>query len=184
MIVTERNSKESGFSLIELLIVSVILLVILGIMSAIVAGVQSSYQTYRERSTKHNDALAAMSLITRTIRNAGNNTASGALVPTGSDRLQVRSDWTLADGVLDDAFENVEFYVQNEILFIADKGPAPNVSELSAEIESIAFEYFDSGGSTAAVPADASMVKVTLNIVGEPVPLVSSVGIRGKIQPK
>jgi prepilin-type N-terminal cleavage/methylation domain-containing protein len=180
----DRDNRESGFSLIELLIVSVILLMILGIMAGIVSGVQSSYRTYRQRSAKHNDALAALNIITRTIRNAGNNTASGALIPTGSNRLQVRSDWTEADGALDDPFENVEFYVQDDILFIADKGPAPNVSELSAEIQSVAFEYFDSGGSIASVPADAAMVKVTVNIVDEPVPLVAAVGVRGKIQPK
>jgi Tfp pilus assembly protein PilW len=179
-----KKRREQGFSLIELLIVSVILVFVLGMMATIVAGVQSSYRTFRERASKHNDALAALNLITRIIRNAGDNTTQTALTATGNNRLQIVSDWATTDNALDDRFENVEFYVSNNILYLKDNNTSPSTLELAPNIQSITFAYYDSTGASTTVMTDVAMVRVTLTIVGESSPMVSNVIVRGKIQTK
>lgn len=178
------NKKEQGFSLIELLIVSVIMLMILGIMATIVTGVQSNYRVYRDRAAKHTDALASLNLITRVIRNAGNNTTQTALTATGNNRLRVKSDWTTTDNALDDNLEDVDFYVLNNVLCMVVNGSTSTTVDLSANIQSISFEYFDATGTATSTMSQVAKVRVTLAILGENQTLVSNVAIRGKIQPK
>ena len=67
------KKSEAGFSLIELLIVSVIIVFIIGMIGGIVTGVQRSYSKQRVQTEALNDATAALDMITRLIRMAGNN---------------------------------------------------------------------------------------------------------------
>lgn len=180
----KTRKNEQGFSLIELLIVSVILLMILGIMAIIVSGVQSNYRTYRARAEKHTDALASLNLISRVIKNAGNNTTQPALTATGNNRLQIKSDWTTTDNSLDDSLEDVDFYVNNNTLYMVANGTSPTTVELSANIQSINFEYFDANGASTSTMSQVARVRVTLSIMGENQSLVSEIAIRGRIQPK
>lgn len=177
-------TNDQGFSLIELLIVSVILLVILGIMATIISGVQSNYRVYRERAAKHTEALASLNLITRIIRNAGDNTTQTAFTATGNNRLRIKSDWTNSDNALDDAFEDVEFYVSNQILYMVNNGSTTSTVELAQNIESITFEYFDTNGATTSTMINVARIRVTIVISGESQPLVSNASVRKMIQPK
>lgn len=179
-----KHKDEQGFSLIELLIVTVVLLIVLGILATIISGVQSSYATHRERAAKHTDALASLNLITRIIRNAGSNTTQTALTATGSNRLRVKSDWTISDDALDDPFEDVEFYVSNNVLYMTNVSPITNTVELAQNIESISFEYFDSNGASTTNMASVVRVRFALTITGDSESLVSEVGVRKMIQPR
>lgn len=178
------KTNEQGFSLIELLFVSVIMLFVLGIMATIVSGVQSNYRVFRDRAERHTDAMASLNLITRIIRNAGDNTTQTALTATGNSRLQVKSDWTTEDNSLDDAFENVEFYVSNNILYLVSNGSSTTTAELAQNIQSITFEYFDTNGATTTTMTNVAKVRVTLTLAGESKTLVGTASVRKMIQPK
>ena len=180
----KKKTNEEGYSLIELLTVSVILLIILGIISTVVSGVQSNYRVQRERAEKHYEALASMNLITKILKVAGNKTTQPALTPTGSNRLQIISDWNPADDAVDDVFENVQFYVSDNKLLMIDASSGTTPNELARNIQSITFEYFDVGGASTAVMTNVAMVRVTISIIGEPQPLISNISLRGKIQPR
>jgi Tfp pilus assembly protein PilW len=181
-----KRINEAGFSLVELMIVSVVLLTILSILAAIVGGVQSNYNARRERSAQMSDATAAMDLITRVLRNAGNNTTQVALTPTGSNRLIVKGDWNPADGALDDPFENVEFLVSGDTLNLIDySGATPITSQITEDIYSIYFQYLDANGNTTATMAQVSRVRSTITIGDENARTITSdIAIRNRIQPK
>lgn len=153
----ENKTKQNtaGFSLIELLIVSVILVFIIGIISGIVTNVQSSFTRQRPRTEALNDATAALDIITRLIRTAGNNPNSiGGLQPIDPGTtdggiyrtIQIRSDWrgstisSLPDGDINDPFEDIKFFVQNNTLM---KKEAADVSavEFLANVNSMQFVY-------------------------------------------
>ena len=179
-----RFQNEAGFSLIELLIASVVLLDILGILATIVSGVQSAYRGSRNRVERQMDALASLNLITRVIRNAGNNTTQIPFTATGNNRLQVKSDWVVENNSLSDPFENVDFYVSDNILYMTSVGSSSTTAELAKNIESINFAYFDSNGITTSTMSSVARVQVSITINGESQPLISNVGVRKMIQPK
>ena len=56
--------------------------------------------------------------------------------------------------------------------------------ELANNIQSIGFEYCDASGATTTNMSSVARVRITLSIIGESQPLISSVGLRGKIQPR
>lgn len=61
--IKEMNSNMKGFSLVELLIVTVILVITLGIISGIISRVQKSYNEQRPRIEAVSDANAALDTI-------------------------------------------------------------------------------------------------------------------------
>jgi Tfp pilus assembly protein PilW len=178
----DPHRDQQGFSLIELLIVCVIMIVILGIMGTVISGVQSNYITYRQRAAKHTDAMSSLNLMTQIIRNAGSNTAQVALIATGSNRLRVKADWTNADNDLNDPFEDVDFYVSNNTLYMSSTGSG--AIELSQNIQAVSFAYYDVNGAATANMTSVARVKVTLTIAGEGQTLTANASIRELIQPK
>ena len=174
--------NEKGFSLIELLIVSVVMLIVLGIMATIVSGVQSNYRNYRQRAEKHTDALASLKLITKIIRNAGDNSTQTALTATGNNRLQIKTSLASSNEELADEFGNVEFYSSNNILYIVTNGAAP--VELSQNVQAIKFDYFDANGAVTTNMTNVARVRVTVTMANESQPLIEVATVRKMIQPK
>jgi Tfp pilus assembly protein PilW len=158
-----RKSGESGFSLVELLVVCVILVLILGIIAVTVTGIQSSYDERRRRSEELTDGAAALDLLTRVIRVAGANTNQQALTPNGSSQLRIRADWNPVDSTFNGDFEDVTFFLSNNSLFM--KNETTNVpTELTTNVNFLKFEYFDSNGAATTDPAKIAVVKTTLTI--------------------
>ena len=185
LFVPDRKT-ENGFSLVELLIVSVMLLIILGIMTTIVSGVQSSYNEKRESTARLSDATAAIDLISRVLRNAGNNTTATSLIPTGNNRVIVKGDWNPSDNDLNDPFENVEFMFSQKTLFLIDHSTStPVVSAISEDVSALTFEYYNANGNMTTDMSQVVKIKVTLSIgVSNPQTLNSVIAIRNKVQPK
>jgi type II secretory pathway pseudopilin PulG len=177
---TNQNKNESGFSLIELLIVSVILVFIIGIIVGIITGVQRNYTQQRAQTEAINDATAALDLMTRLIRTAGNNpnNISGfqALNP-GTDisgiyrAIQIRSDWrgvtmdSFPDGDTNDPFENIYFFVQNGKLMKQEATDMIAVEFLD-NVDSIQFVYYDTNNNLitnpSASPTSISRIDIRL----------------------
>jgi type II secretory pathway pseudopilin PulG len=166
---TPLNKKESGFSLIELLVVSVILVFIIGIIGGIVMGVQRSYSQQRVQTEAINDATAALDMLIRLIRTAGNNPYSisgfqaldpGTAVGGVYQTIRLRSDWrgttmdSLPDGDTDDPFENTYFVVENGKLMKQEATDTGTVEFLD-NVNSISFFYYDTNNTLITNPASS-----------------------------
>lgn len=180
---THKN-RESGFSLIELLIVTVILAFTIGIITGIVTGVQRSYSQHRPRTEALNDATAALDFLTRLIRTAGNNpkgisglqpidpgTTVGGIYKT----IRIRSDWrgstmsSLPDGDINDPFEDVIFSVSNNKLMKKESGDTSAVEFLD-NVSYLQFIYYDTNNImiTDPVTNHTQITRIDITIIMSP----------------
>ena len=166
------RSGEAGFSLIELMVVCVVLVIILGVIVSIITNTQSSYAASQQRTEAINDASAAMDTLSRLLRNAGNNTD---LVPVAADPnndgvfedVQIRGDWNPADGALDDAYENIKFRVNNGVLEKNEPSDGAAWVPFEGNVQSITFRYFDKDNNAITAPQanEAQIVGVRAMLV-------------------
>lgn len=177
----EQRKSEFGFSLIELLITSTILVVIIGIISGIVTSVQRSYNIQRPRTESLNDATAALDTMTRLIRMAGNNpngisglqaidpeTAVGGIYQT----IHIRADWrgstmsSYPDGDITDPFEDIRFLVQNNKLMKQETSDAAPVEFLD-NIGYLQFVYYDTNNTliTDPVTNQNSISRIEITVI-------------------
>lgn len=154
---------ESGFSIVELLVVCVILVIILGMIGLVVNGLQSSYGERRAKAEQLNDGSAAIDLLTRVVRVAGANTTSQALTPTGTSQLRIRSDWNPVDGAFNGQYEDTSFYVSNNSLFMKNE-TTNQLTEVIANVKSLTFQYYTSAGVATTTPSQIARVKVSLEV--------------------
>jgi type II secretory pathway pseudopilin PulG len=193
------DKRQAGFSLIELLIVSVILMFIIGIISGIVTSAQFSYTRQRQRTESLNDATAALDTLTRLIRMAGNNplnigglqaidpgTADGGVYRT----IRIRSDWrgstmsSMPDGDISDPFEDIKFFVQNNKLMKREPSDASDVEYLD-NVLSLQFVYFDTNNALIINPAanSAAITRIEITVITQspgtpPITFTSSAFVR------
>ncbi len=182
----DQKSKESGFSLIELLIVSVIVVFIIGMIGGIVTGVQRSYSQQRQRTEALNDATAALDMISRLIRTAGNNPngVSGLqpIDPGTADgggiyrTIRIRSDWrsstmnSLPDGDITDPFEDVIFSVSNNKLMKQEPSDTGGAVEFLDKVSNLQFIYYDTNNTMITNPAtnNTQIARIDLTIIMSP----------------
>ena len=168
-----RHRAEAGFSLIELLIVMSIMVIVLGILGSVVQGVETIYAKQRPRTESINNANAALDMMMRLIRLAGNNLNGTGISPgsAGADGLyhtiRIQTDWNSAVG-LGGIYEDTTFSVSNNVLQIQD-GANPPASYLNG-IGSITFTYYDNTNTLIADPVEnndkISLVKIDLTTAG------------------
>ena len=166
MNIGQQRVKETGFTLIELLIVSVIMVFTIGIIATILANIQKTSSQQQARTEAVNDATAALDMITRLIRAAGNNPAAiDPLVPIDPEApvggfyktIHIQADWcgyiTSAppDGDIEDPYEDVRFFVQNNILMKQEASDTDPVEFLDNVID-MQFIYYDTNNTMIADP--------------------------------
>ena len=179
-----NKSKESGFSLIELVIVSVILVFTIGIIGGIVIGVQRSYTQQRPRIEALNDATAALDMMTRLIRTAGNNPSGisglqpidpGTPVSGIYNTIRIRSDWrgttlsSLPDGDITDPFEDIIFSVSNNKLMKKEPSDTSAVEFLN-NVSYMQFLYYDTNNMIIVDPTtnDTQICRIDITIIISP----------------
>ncbi len=164
---TSKNQRESGFSLIELIIAMTITLVVLGIATTLIA--QSL--NVRTRANENVDALAdaerALNIMSREIAQAGFNLTDNGIVAAdsitdanGNSTIRIRANLNKFDtsasdaarngiGVQDeDAGEDIKYYIYpttNTTLLArydayAEGGPASTV--LANRLDALHIHYF------------------------------------------
>lgn len=184
MIVDELSNRngngEQGFSLIELMIVVLIMTIILGILGGIVANVNDSYTGERPRIEALTEASAAMDTMARVIRMAGNNDASAAITPTGTDTIRIRGDWNAPDGALTGVYEDVLFTISGDSIIKREPGDATGTAiELFGKIGSLRFIYYDSDGNLTAAADRIARVRIELETAdANPLALSTDVQVR------
>lgn len=152
-----RYSEAQGFSLVELLIVSVILVFTLGVIISVITGAQRSYAFERQRMEALNDASAAMNMFGRLIRNAGNNTG---LIPVRADPngdgvfndIAIAADWYPEDGLLDDPYENIQFRTNNGVLQKLEPSDGTTWEPYLENVRALTFTYFDANNAVILAP--------------------------------
>ncbi len=180
-----QNRKENGFSLIELLIASVIVLMILGILSTIILGINRTYSQQRPRIEAVNDATAALDMIGRLIRMAGNNPSDiaglqgidpGVPVSGQYNTIRIRSDWHGAtnqsepDGDTNDVFEDTTFSVSAGIL-MKQELPADLIPvEFLDNVTGLRFTYYDTNNVLIADPVtnQSAIARIDFEIDTQP----------------
>ena len=180
----DHKTGQSGFSLIEMLFVCVILAFTVGMISTVVTGIQRNYTEQMARTDALNDATASLDMITRLIRTAGNN--PGAIVglqaidpetPVSGQykSIRIRSDWrgstmsSMPDGDIADPFEDIRFLVSNGKLMKKEAADASPVEYLDNVID-MTFVYYDTNNAliTDPVTNNGSIARIDVTIIVQP----------------
>jgi prepilin-type N-terminal cleavage/methylation domain-containing protein len=178
----QKKNKQSGFSLMEMLIAMTIVIVLLAVASLVFGRALG----VRSRESSRTDALtaaqAALNVMSREISNAGYGLASDSfntihnngivLADSNSSRLRVRANTTNTNLIINDAGEDVTYYFDAAAKSIVRHDPAqnPSTTYLVNQISNVSFSYFNYTGSsstpteTSTPTADTSRVKITVTV--------------------
>lgn len=168
------DTRQSGFSLLELMIAMTITLVLLALVTTLFSGSMS----IRERESAKTDALtsaqAALNVMSREIGNAGFGLNSNGIVSADSNanQLHFRSNWDNGDLVTDASGEDITFYFDptTESIVRFDAHAGTTTSAVVNGISNVTFQYFDYSGSTStptlvAVPGvNTGRVRITVTV--------------------
>ncbi len=199
----KRNNKarESGFSIVELLIAVTVMLVVLGLVGSLLSKSLSTRQRESSRTDALTSAQAALNVMSREIANAGYGLTDNGIVVADSNQQQLHFISNVSNGneVLTNRYENVTYFfdpVTSSILRHDANGAGvatPQTSIIINRISNIDFLYFDYSGSNSAPTSSTTpssntgRVRVTLtvsleDVAGQPsnqaVVLVSDVTLR------
>lgn len=178
-----KNKKNSGFSLLELMVAMTIMLILLGIASTLFARALN----IRSRESRRTDALtsaqAAINLISREVGNAGYGLENNGLVASdsGSKRVRVRANLDNTNSCTTERGEDVTYYfddLNDSIMRYERYSATPCGTDIITEtsvvvngISDITFQYFDYVGSnsspTQQTAPTANTGRVTLNVTVE-----------------
>jgi prepilin-type N-terminal cleavage/methylation domain-containing protein len=169
-----KTSESRGFSLIEMLMVTVILGIVMGLVTQILGSIQLTYREQQQIITAQDNARATLDFMTRLIRMAGNNPNNIANLqaihpdPDGNnqlDSIRVRADWNPADGALNDRYEDVIFTSGSGFVYTQEPSDAQPV-QFAEGLGPVSFSYFDSSNGSIADPianlGSIAYVQVTL----------------------
>lgn len=191
-----KTTRESGFSLLELIIGMSITLVIMSIASILLASSFSIRSRENLRSTALADAQRALNSLSRDIANAGYGLTTNGIEAgdSGATQIRIRSDLDLS-GATNSSDEDVKYLLINDangsFIVRMNLQPAQTTSLLANRIDGVAIYYYDqqvtytvgdgvianvlnsSGLAQAQVSPDLAkyiviLLKVTLPAVGTP----------------
>jgi prepilin-type N-terminal cleavage/methylation domain-containing protein len=151
--------SAKGFTLVELIVAMVILVVVVGIVGSITITVEKGYVSQQALLEAQNNARVAMDMILRLVRMAGNNPMLIVFEPIHPDpdgnslmdSIRLRSDWNPSDGDLGDRYEDMIFSTNNGVMYVKQPSDGSPV-EFVDRIESLSFTYFDNSGNAIADP--------------------------------
>ncbi len=167
------GQKESGFSLVEFLISTLVLLLVATAVFAMLVETQraASYQT--EVQAVMDNSRVALEAVEKILRQAGNNPRAGALTPitvVSPTEVRIQSDLTGSvasdkgdpDGDILDSGEDLTIRYNagaQTIEVVPNGGPATAVAN---HISAFAIEWFDASGATTADGAAATRARIRL----------------------
>jgi type II secretory pathway pseudopilin PulG len=142
-------SKQSGFSLMELLIATTLTLTIMGIASTLLASSFRIRTRENQRSSSIADVQRALNDLSREIANAGYGLSTNGIV-TGGDSgptsIRIRSDLDLS-GATDGSGEDVKFALVNDtngsFIVRLNLQPTQTTGLIANRIDGLAVHYYD-----------------------------------------
>jgi len=151
-----RFGQARGFSLVELLIVTAVMIVVSGLIGSLMITIQRQYMSQQALIDASNNARVVLDLMLRLARVAGNNPNPEDFSfepihpdPDGNsqmDSIRLLADWNPGDGDTDDAYEDMIFSTSNGVLWIQRPSDDEPV-EFVDRVESLTFSYKDSDGA-------------------------------------
>ena len=178
----KRSNAEAGFSVVEMMLTMLIMLVVMGTVMSLFSRSLST----RSRESSRTDALtaaqAALNVMSREIANSGYGTVTNGLMDDSSDELVhfVSNHVNTNDNLLQPG-ENVTYYFEPDtesILRYDENGEGPGLPMTSIIINRISrvdYQYFNYTGANAvptitSVPtADTGRVRIRLTVSMEQV---------------
>lgn len=173
----KRSKRQSGFSLVELLITMTIMLVIVGTVMTLFS---RSLNT-KSRESSRTDALtasqAALNVMSREIANSGYGTiTNGLMSDSTTEQIHFVSNHVNTNDKLEEPGENVTYYfepsTQSILRYDANgSGPgSPLTSIIINQISRVDYKYFNYTGSNALPTetdfptADTGRVRIKLTV--------------------
>ena len=172
------ENKESGFTLVELLIAMTIGLIILTALSSTFLMQRKAYDVQEQITEMVQTARAAMDMMTREIRMAGYNPTDAAFdgITYDADQLEIKADMYQTsntgnpDGDTDDSNENIiyTYYDENSAYpyQIKRKTGNGNFVSFAENIQSFTFVYLKADGvtevTTSAENDDIRQIKIII----------------------
>jgi Tfp pilus assembly protein PilW len=131
-------------------------MVVLGMVGRIFADSDRVYRRQRQHVEARGSAAAALDMIVRLVRQAGDATATTGIFPDPDangalDSIRVVTDWNPRNGVLTDPYEDVTFTVAGGTLYKREPADAGPVA-FADRVQSITFAYQSPGGVTITNP--------------------------------
>ena len=185
-------TDERGFTLVELLVASVVTILVLGGAVALTGQIQNGYRRQLEDSVGEQEARYAMDWINRYLRSVGNNpfnatqsdcpganTSFYGLImdPNGdgvNDDITLQSDSNPPDGKIGgtagnctQANENVTISysdTEHAITFLDEAVGATATTRTDSLIDGLEFVYLDSNRNVTAVQANVVYVQTQITI--------------------
>ncbi len=170
----ERKNKQSGFTLIELMVTMVVSGILLAAMVMAFTAQSRTYNTQEEVATLQEDLRAALGLMSSEIRMAAYNPTYGAnvgITTAIADEFRFAMDLN-GDGNTgdtDDPNEDIRYGINsNGSLGRDTSGDNENgLQPIAENIEQLAFEYLLDDGSWTSTPADTKKIRaVKICILG------------------
>jgi prepilin-type N-terminal cleavage/methylation domain-containing protein len=173
-----ERSRESGFTLIELIISMVLLGIMLAALFGTVTHTQQRYVQQRITTRSHETLGMAEQTLVRLFRSARSDPKEvklSGITPNPLDHatwdnVAIRSDFNPADGDVNDLMEDVQLSTANDTLFVRwQKNGA--TTPMAYPVRSILFEYYSTSGVKLNNVADvvgAARVKFTISVPGKP----------------
>src|SRR5947209_14078101 len=143
-----KSSRQSGFSLLELVIGMAITLVIVTIASTLLASSFTIRGRENQRSAAIADAQRALNTMSREIANAGYGLSTNGIVAgdSGLTQIRVRSDLDLS-GATDTSLEDLKYVLVNDangsFIVRMNLQPSQTTSLIANRIDGLAIYYYD-----------------------------------------
>lgn len=179
-----QRSRESGFSILELIVAMVLLGVIMAALFGTITRTQQRYVEQRASTRAHETLGLVEQTLMRLFRSARSDPKevklSGITVNplnhVNWDNVAIRSDFNPPDGDVDDLMEDVQLSVASDTLFVRwQKNGA--TTAMAYPVRSMLFQYYSTSGVLLTAVADivgAARVKFTISVPGKPgAPLVT-----------
>jgi len=169
-----RRHAPSGFTLIELMIVIVMLSIVMLATSKIVLVVQRDFVKQRGSASAEDRLQTAEETIVRVLRGARSNPKGVAnltaidpdpLAHGSRDNIRVKSDFNPADGDVADPLEDVSLYTSNDTMYVRWQAGTTAVP-IAYPVRSITFEYrkLDNTLVTTASALDSTVKRVKYTV--------------------
>ena len=174
--VNEKRDRQAGFTLVELMVTALIVLVIGSAVFTLLSEVQNSAQYRAEVQLVLNNARIALQTAERHIREAGNDPFDCGLAGVeivSTSEVRIRSDRTGSsgtrnpnkgdpDGDIDDSGENITIRhnrAKRSLEIIHDGGPAQIVA---SNISGFSMRYFNAEGHATTSGHEVHTIALTV----------------------
>ena len=143
-----KTSRQSGFSLFELVIGMAVTIIIVTLASALLASSFKIRGRENQRSAAIADAQRALNIMSREIANAGYGLSTNGVVAedSGLTQVRVRSDFDLSGATSTDG-EDIKYLLVNDVngSFIVRMSlqPVQTTSLIANRIDGMAIYYYD-----------------------------------------